>query len=304
MSLGFTSKQQTEAALKGTLKRMFYRTMESQKPVYKECGFEEDTTKDPFEDYSSMTGLGLAPAKKELAQIAVDVPKQNGTKRISLTAYALMMPISEEARRFGKYKEMTKGAKLVAESLNMTVEYLAADVFGKAFSTTQNLSPIDSKPLVSDTHKLGGGGTFSNYLGSVSFSQTSLEQAIIVGRKLPNDRGMPIGVPNGDRLLVINEDYTFEAERILNSTNQSDTANNAINTLKGKFKVAPNRFLPSTSNWFIRHQAVEGGLIILWETKPEFREGKDDKTRALFFDGYMMVAADWFEPRAVLGSDV
>lgn len=300
--LGFDSTQMSEAAIRGTLKKVFRHKLETDDKVWKQCGFEEDETDKPFEEYSTVTGIGLAPRKEEFAQIAIDVPRQNYTKRVNVYQYAIMMPISEEAKRFRKYKEMFDGSEMVAESLNFTVEYLCADIFGNAFSTSY--LGVDAKPLVSSTHKLGKGGTASNYIGAVSLSQSGLETALIQARKMPNDVGIPIGIPKGKMLIVCNEDETFNAARILKSTLQSDTANNTINVLKDVgFEVAPNRYLPSTSNWFLRHQKVKNSLMVLWEMKPDLRDHGDDKTRAMFFDGYQSLGVDFYEWRGVQGSD-
>jgi hypothetical protein len=47
----------------------------------------------------------------------------------------------------------------------------------------------------------------------------------------------------------------FNAKRILKSDQQNDTANNAINALKGMLDYTVNHYLTDTDAWFIRTDA-------------------------------------------------
>lgn len=305
---GVTTHQFDDAAIRGSIKSAFRVTYDNTKPLWKDLGFEESDTIKPWEEFSSFTGIGLAPQREEFQQVAIDVPKQNYTQRVNLLEYAIAIPVSDTALRFLKraqvqLKDALKAPKMAAESMSQTNEVLASDVFGNAFST--DFTGMDGVPLVSTAHKLGRGGTTSNHLGAVSFAQASLEAAIIQANKFPDDVGLPVGVRNGERWLVLPEEYSFEADRILNSTQQSNTANNAINTVKGKFVSKPNRYLPSTSNWFVVNKGEEDGLHAIFETKPMMKEFSDDKVHAMFFEAYQMVAftfgLNW---RRVQGSNV
>jgi hypothetical protein len=304
---GLSTHQFDDAAIRGRVKSAFRHRYEEKTPVYKMCGFESDTTDAPFEEYTSFTGIGLAPRREEFQQVAIDVPKQNYTKRVNVLSYAIMVPVSDEALRFLKRNKLPirtflKPSQLVAESLAETKEVLASEVFGNAFDSTY--AGMDGQPLVSATHKLGRSGTASNYIGNVSLSQEGIEAALIQGRKMPSDVGLPIGVGDEEKIILTQEDLTFDLERILDSTLQSDTANNAKNVLKGKkLKPASNRYLPSVSNWFIINTGVKDGLIELTETDADMRDFGDEKTHTMYFEAYMMIAFDWFEWRRVQGSN-
>lgn len=304
---GVSVSQFDDAVLKGRVLSAFRHRYEEKTPIYKQCGFETMTTDAPFEELTSFTGIGLAQRREEFQQVAIDVPKQNYTKRISVLSYAIMIPVSDEALRFLKKNKMPlrtflKPAQLVAESMAETKEILASDVFGNAFDT--NFTGMDGQPLVSASHKLGRGGTFSNYIGNVSLSQEGIEAAMIQGRKMPNDVGLPTGVGDEERIILTNEDLSFDLERILESTLQSDTANNTKNVLKGK-KLRPqtNRYLPSASNWFMINTGIKDGLIELVETDVTLKEFGDDKTHTMYFEAYMMLTFDLFEPRRTQGSN-
>lgn len=305
---GISTSQFDDAVLRGRVISTFRIRYNEKTPIYKQCGFEHMTTDGPFEEMTGYTGIGLAQRREEFQQVAIDVPKQNYTKRINVVSYAIMIPVSDEALRFlrkGKMPLRTflKPSQLVAESIAETKEILASDVFGNAFDT--NFTGVDGQPLVSASHKLGRGGTASNYIGNVSLSQEGIEAALIQGRKMPNEVGLPTGVGDEEKILVTNEDLGFDLERILESTLQSDTANNTKNVLKGK-KIRPqqNRYLPSASNWFMVNTGIKDGLIELVETDADLRDFGDEKTHSMYFEAYMMLAFDWFEWRRIQGSNL
>jgi hypothetical protein len=307
----FTSTGLDEAAIRAQIKGAFRMRAENTKPLWETTLFfdDMDTTR-PFEEWTSFSGLGVADRKNEMEAPILDTPKQNYTKRMTVIAYAKLTGASAEAMRFLKrgsmpIREALKLGSMAMESVMTTNEMLAADVYGNAFSATLGLG-MDGQPLCSSAHKLGRGGTTSNTLGAVSLSQTALELAIIQGNKFPDDAGAPAGLPQDNkRALVVPEELIFEADRILNSTLQSDTANNAKNALKGRFsETQSNRYLPSSSNWFVVNTGIKEGLIALFETRPKMMEYGDDKVGAQYFQAYEMVTFDWFDWRKVQGSSI
>lgn len=307
-TMALTSHQFDDAAMRGTIKSAFRKKYEESKPLWKNMGFEEETTTRPWEEYTSYTGLGLAPRKEENQQVVIDTPKQNYTRRITVFEYALMMAMSEAMDRFIKrgtvaVRQYIRPAEMIAEALKQTNEVLAADIFGNAFSAA--FTGADGVSLVSASHKLGMGGTASNYIGLASFSQSSLETALIQGDRFVDDRGLQVGVADGKRILVIPPEYRMEAKRILKSTHESNNNTNAINVLHDEqLDPQPNRYLPSFTNWFIVNTGEKDGLIALTETETEMRSFKDDKTHTKYFQGYMMRGFDFgLNWRRVQGSD-
>lgn len=305
---GFTTSGLDDAALRANLRGVFNFGLERE-TLWQKSGFKEDSTEKPFEEYSSVSGLGYAERKNEFEAPIMDVPKQNYTKRVNVVAYAKVTGISAEAKRFIQrgsipMREVFKLPKMVLNSLNALNDVMATDVFGNAFSSTLGLGP-DGQPLCSASHVLGRGGTGSNTLEAVSLSQASLEAAIIQSDRFTDEAGIPVGLPAGSaQMLLLPPDLGFEADRIINSALQSDTANNAKNTLKGRFTVQTNRMLPSSTNWFIVNKGVDDSLIALFETKPKLNEFSDDKVGAMYFQAYQMCAFDWFNWRGVQGSSV
>ena len=178
------------AALKETLLFAF-KTASQGTPEYKNMGFNEINSEDAYEEMAEYAGFGPAPVKAELAEMAVDVVQQGYIKRVIQIAYAIMMPVSEEAIRFNKYKEAIDGAGSIAESLRLRVEYLCADLFANAFDSTNYAGP-DGLSLCNTAHKLIRGGTYSNRMATdASLSETALETIITMCRKIPGSHVTP-----------------------------------------------------------------------------------------------------------------
>jgi hypothetical protein len=299
----------SDAALQGTVVDAFRTSIDENEKLWKSTlGFEESETTKPFEEYENWAGIGSAPPRREGEQFVTDTPKQGFRLRISQLEYGIMIPISESTWRFVKrgeknLREVMKPAEMVAESMAVTNEILASDIYGNAFSAS--FTGPDGVSLVSNAHVLIRGGTDSNYLGAVSFSQSSLEAAIVQGDRMKEDTGLQRGVKPGKRRLVIPNEYQFEAKRILESTGQSNTANNAINALKDEgLMPAKNRWLPSTTNWFIRNMGETNTLHAIFETKPKVDSFGDDKLHMRYFRCYQMCAfAFGLNWRGVQGSD-
>lgn len=290
-----------DASLKETLLFAF-KTASEGTPEYKKCGVQEITSSDAYEEMTEYAGFGPAPRKAELAQMAVDVVQQGYTKRVNQIAYAIMMPVSREAKKFAKYKEAIDGAASISESLRLRVEYLVADLFGNAFDATNFAGP-DGASLCSTSHKLIRGGTFSTRMATdASLSETALETIITQCRKMPGSHGHPVGIM--PQKIVGPYDLEWEAKRILNSAQQNDTMNNAINAVKDEgITFAGNRFLPSSSNWFVKTSAKKG-LYIIWTTKADLEEFGVNAQQATVYSGYQMLGVDWVDPRAVIGSNI
>jgi len=301
MSQGVVSGQFSDPVLRGSLLETFRVANDKQEKVWKKCGFQEMTSQKAFEEIAEFAGLGLAPRREELAQGAVDLVKEGYTTRINQYSYSINLPVSKEAQKFKQYRDAIMGSESVSESLWNSVEILCADVYGNAFSTTTQLLP-DGQPICSASHKLPRGGTFSTTLGAVSFSETGIEAALIQAAKMPGGSGIPVGVKGAK--LIIPEDYKFEAKRILKSEGQNWTANNAVNALKDEdLGYQANRYLPSTSNWFMNTNA-KMGLMLIWTEQPNITEVGMDLNRAIVWSGNMMLGISCVNPRSTLGSSI
>lgn len=225
--------------------------------------FDKESSSKAYEEDVGVSAFGLLAQKPEGNPIGYDSAKQGFITRYVHKTYALGFIITEEAMDDAQYDISALGkkkAQALAFSARQTKEILAANIYNRAF--TAGYTYGDGSILCVSTHALAAGGTFSNVpTVAADLSEASLEQASIdIQTGFTNDRGLLISVM--PRKLIIPPQLVFEAERILKSTLQNDTANNAINALKstGVFKdgVAVNHYLTDPDAWFIRTNCMDG----------------------------------------------
>jgi hypothetical protein len=109
-----------------------------------------------------------------------------------------------------------------------------------------------------------------------------------------NSRGLKIGLM--PRSLIIPTAYSFEAQRILKSVQQSGTANNDINAMRamGVFPdgIKVNHYLTDTDAFFIRTN-VPQGMKLFQRVKAEFAQDGDFDTGNLKYKGYERYSVGW-----------
>jgi len=119
-----------------------------------------------------------------------------------------------------------------------------------------------------------------------------------------NDKGLQIALQGQSLIIPVN--LQFEAERIIKSSLQNDTANNAVNAIRsmgllpGGIKV--NNYFTDTNNWFIRTNVPSGGMCKFSRRAMRFEKDNDfdtgnAKAKATYRNSYTVA-----DPRALYGS--
>jgi hypothetical protein len=267
--------------------------------------FDKENSTKAYEEDVGVSGFGLAAVKAEGAPIGYDTAKQGFINRYNHKTYALGFIITEEAVDDNQYNLSVLGkkdAKALAFSMRQTKEILAANVYNRAF--TAGYTYGDGVVLCSASHPLAAGGVFSNTPAvAADLSEAALEQACIDIAGFVNDRGLAISIM--PKKLIIPKELMFEAERILKSTLQNDTANNAINALKttGMFKggVDVNHYFTDPDAWFIRTNCPDG-MKYFERRGTKFAMDNDFDTSNAKFKASFRCSFGNTDPRGIYGS--
>jgi len=247
----------------------------SQLPKEYEKILDVQTSKKAYETDVPLAGTGFATTKPEGQGIAYDNMQEGASKRYLNVTYALGGIITEEAIDDNLYLPMIgKIGKMLANSINHTKEQVAANVFNNGYNS--GFVGWDGQPLFSDSHSLIKGGTYSNVLAVASdLNEASLEDAMIAIAAFRDDAGLILNVRA--KSLHIASANQFNAQRILGSTLQNDTDNNALNAIKslgmlsGGFHV--NHRFEDPENWFLRTDVEDGGKMFIRE---DMKTGMDN----------------------------
>lgn len=267
--------------------------------------YEIDTSEKAYEQDVQVTGFGLAPVKGQGAPVSYDSETQGFVSTYVHTAYALGFIVTHEELKDNQYKEVaTRRAKANAFSINQTVETVSAFLYNNAFSGTYFTTP-DGQPLISASHVQVTGGTFSNALTpAADLSEAALEDISIQIMQMTMDRGLKIAAMGQSLHIAPNEH--FNANRIMKSVLQSDTANNNINVLKATNAfpkgIKLNHYFTQPSAWFVRTN-IPNGMTFFWREKPQFEQDNDFDTKNAKAACYMRFSLGCTDPRGIYGSN-
>lgn len=280
-----------------------YKTYDTE---YKEIINEFKTSDKAYEEVYQDTGFSLAPVKAQGAGIAYDANVQGYGTRATHVTYGLGYAVTLEELEDNLYAEVSMArAKANLFSQMQTREIVTANVLNKGFSTA--LQTIgDGAAFFSTSHPLSNGGTFSNTPSTqVDLSEASLEDMLILIAGFTNDRGLQIAVK--PKKLVVSRQNMFNATRILQSSYQNDTANNAINAVKamgilpGGFVV--NHYLTDVNAWFVQNEIPTGSGFVFWERKPvTFDKDNDFGTKNALASSITRFSVAVSDPRCYAGS--
>lgn len=264
--------------------------------------FDKMTSDMSYEEMVQSYGFGLAPIKTQGASTVYDSHAQGFVARFTHVAYSLGYIVTREELADNKYGPTSMDrAGALAFSMMQTRQNVGANVLNRAFNNTYTGG--DAKELLATDHPLALGGTFSNELNpSADFSEASLEDLCIQIMDVVNPRGLKVSIM--PKRLIVPTSLSFEAERVLKSTLQNDSANNAINALRSKSVIPEyvvNHYLTDTDAFFIKTNAPKG---LTWFDREavEFKQDNDFDTDNAKAKAYMRFVAYWADPRGCFGS--
>ena len=258
-----------------------------------------------YEQDVEVTGFGLAPVKAQGAPTQYDSEIQGIVTTYTHVAYSLGYIVTYEELRDNLYEEVSmRRSKANAFSINQTVENVAAFLYNNAFSTTY-YTTADNAALISTSHVNATGGTYSNALSpAADLSEAALEDLTIQIMGTQNDRGLLINIMP-ESLHIPRQEY-YNANRILKSVLQSNTANNNINVLKAVNAfpkgIKLNHYFTAPHAWFIRTNCPNG-MQMFWRDRPMFDQDNDFDTKNAKAATYMRFSVGASDPRGIFGSN-
>lgn len=263
--------------------------------------FDKETSDKNREEDVQVVSFGLAPQKPEGSSVVYDTEKQGNVNISTHVAYSLGYIVTREEIADNLYEKVARRrTQSLARSMNITKETVGANVYNRAFNPAFTFA--DGKELIATDHPTESGDQSNELTTPADLSETSVEDLCIQIMKARDNRGLQIHL--GPKCLVIPTDLWFEANRILKSTYQNDTANNAINVLyaDGQFPdgIKKNHYLTDEDAWFIRTDAP--GLVYYERDPIEFSQDNDFDTENLkvkAYERYSYTAYDW---RSIYGS--
>lgn len=264
--------------------------------------FDRDSSTRAYEERVELTGFGLAPIKNQGGSISYDSETQGITSRLTNVTYALGYVVTMEELQDNLYEMVSKRrSKALAFSMRQTKETVAANILNRGFNS--DYTGGDGKELLATDHPTLDGTQSNELTVAADLSEAALEDLLVQIMQAKNSRGLRIAL-KGDKLIVPPALF-YEANRILKSALQNDTANNAINALKATNAlpggIVLNHYLTDTDAWFIKTNCPEG-LIYQERMAMEFEQDNDFDTKNAKAAAVERYAFGWVDWRSIYGT--
>ncbi len=286
------------------VREIWGQVYDAYEPEYTDLYDIKDTDR-AYEQDVQVTGFGLAPIKPQGDSYETDSEVQGMITTYQPIAYSLGYTVTYEELQDDQYEVVSmRRAQANAFSMNQTVETVAAFIYNNAFTTTY-FTAGDGAALISTAHVNTTGGTFSNALNpAADLSETAIENLMIQIMGTTTDRGMLIQVMP-ESLHIARQEW-FNANRIMGSVLQSNTANNNINVLKATNAfpkgIKMNHFFTAPHAWFVRTN-IRPGMTFMWRERPNLQQDNDFPTKNALASSYMRIAVGCTDPRSIAGSN-
>lgn len=267
---------------------------------------DEEMSRKAFELDQQFEGFGLAPVKPEGQGISYDSQQEGFTPKYVNLTYAKGFIVSREAMMDNLYNLFSRRARALAFSMQQTKENVVANVYNRGFNPAFLMEGGDGVELFSTQHINGPSdpSTYANELAiPAALSEASLEALLILINEATDPRGLRIAI-RGERLIVPPA-LGFVAERIMNSTLQNDTGNNAINAVRATGMLPGghmvNNYLTSRTAWFIKTNSPDG-LKMMNRQPVRFEQDNDFGTSNARFKADERYVPGWTDARGAYAS--
>jgi len=273
--------------------------VESSAEFPKYCDVE--TMDKAIEDVLEMGGPGLASEVDEGVELPTGGIDTGFVTRYTARKFGLRMIVTEEAMDDNRYPEALKLAARIKRSLWQTADIDAANLYNRAFNTSYPGG--DDVPLVSASHTLAGGGTWSNTMAT-PFSPSRAAYIVASGqvREFPGHDGVRM---TGMTITGIHFPHNQKEvwEGIVGSKYVPESDRNEINVAeKANLKLVPiTHWTASTTNYVFVTNADGGGLKFKWRRKPRARSWVDNSQEFMNHSNSARWARGWDDARGHLG---
>ena len=263
----------------------------------------KDSTK-RTESFRTMAGFGAAALVTEGGSVSYDDPTEGYLKQLTHIKYGLGFQVTQEMHDDDQTGFIAARPGKLARALARNVETVAANLFNNGFTATTGTLTADACSLFYASHTLLGGGTYANRPSTdIDLSVAGLEAGFINMAQITDDRG---GItPYTPTTLMVAPAEQFNAERILKTKLEVDSANNTVNPLATRnITLIVNPYLSDSDAWVLMCDKSDRplGPMLIWKQKPDMETDMIVDTRTLKFNSvqrYVTGAVEW---RGLYGS--
>ena len=258
--------------------------------------YEMATSEQNYEEDVQMSGFGLMPVKQQGNATTYTGQVQGYVPRYTHVAYSMGYIVTYEELKDNLYEKVSGSrAKALGFSKRQTKENVAAQPYNRAFNSSYVGG--DGVELCATTHPSAVGSQSNELATAADISEVSLEDLLIQIMGAQDYKGNMISLMGNS--LIVPRQLWFEANRILKSTLQNDSAMNALNVLRstgslpGGIKV--NHYLTDSDAYFIRTNCPDS-MKMYQRDGYDLKQDNDfdtDNAKSKTYDRYCAGWSDW-----------
>lgn len=266
--------------------------------------FETKNSTKAYEEMPELIGFGLAPIKEQGTSTQYASWSQGIVPRFTNKAYSLGFIVTREELADNQYEKVVMDrTERLAFSMRTTKEIVAANIYNRSSNSSFLMTGGDGVELLSTAHPTDSGNQSNTLAVAADLSEAALEDLLIQIGNIEDAAGLKINA-RATKLIVSTFDM-FNAERILGSALQNDSANNAINAVRSKGAVSggyvSNTYLTDTDAWFLRTD-VPSGMCQFEREAIDFSDDNDFDTDNKKYKAYERYEFGWSDFRGLFGS--
>ena len=266
----------------GQAPNMFHKTLgaiwsameESNQPSW--MGYlDERTTTKRWEDDVELVDPGLWTEHDDGNDIELDEYGEGIVVRYRPVSFKKRLAVPIEIEEEAVYEEITAVVPMLQRTWVQTQNVYAVGLVDDF--ATSGVTGGDGVVLASASHPLAGGGTVSNILSPALLPcNRAIQLMIVAAEKMRGSNGQIAG--NKVLKACGPSNHKHRLKEVLKSEKRDDTANNAINALKGELSADPVSIphMASSTNWFVKTNAPRGAAWV-WLKKATFKSGMEIK---------------------------
>lgn len=260
--------------------------------------FKVKTSEKASETVQHIVGVGLTPEKPIGVATTYEDIEIGWSKTFTHSTFSKGIRIVQELIEDDQYGVMEDMTATLARSARQRMEVDAADILNNAFSSSY--TGYDAVSLINSSHVNKIGGTWSNAISPTGdLSVSTLQDAIEVIETMTDERGLTLALR--PKLLVVPPALQWTAAELLESVHKPGTADNEINSLRGKsLDYIVNPYLTDSGAWFV---IADNHKLVYYERVPlQFYKGNDFDTDDAKFKNRFRKSQGWADARGVTGS--
>lgn len=263
----------------------------------------EKTTKKKAVEYGELVGPQLWEPTQEAQDLVLDSFGTGIMTRVEPLKFSKRLIVPEEMIDDEEFGKIYDASRMLASTYKLTIGYDGVGILNDMFTGSNGHVGGDALSYANSAHPIKGGATISNLMSPVSPSNMAITTMLVTTDRLAGSNGLINGQYKLTKLIGPSA-YRFRMKEILKSGQKDDTANNAINSLKGEIsEYVPDPLMVSTTNWFGATDTPLGA-IILFNRKARFRTEPNytNETKAWMGSARWQCAViDW---RAFIGVNI